>query len=326
MSSIENKKVGEVMHYGVITITEDTPAKNICMTMAENNISSVVVKNAKGNISGIVSDTNILKIFEKCSGKWIKPEECPVNAGDIMTKKIANVKSSDSLKYAIELMDKNKIHRVLVLSNDNPEGVFSASDIRKELAKTSDKTPEAFYSRFENYEKQDTQVISGAVSNTAIDAELRKKKIYDVMTSGIIMVPITMGIKEVSKILSEKNIHGVSVITDEGEMIGIVSDVDIIKAFTGEFIGRDPSYLIAGDIMTTGVESATHCMTLEEGVGIMNEKHIHRLVVLFGRACDISQGSDLKKKPIMSQGIVRGVNVPVGILSASNIVREIAKR
>jgi len=322
MSSVENKKVGEVMHHGVITITEDTPFKNICRTMAENNISCVAVKNAKGNISGMVSDTDALKVFEKCE----KHEDCPVNACDIMTKKIISVKPDDSLKYVIDLLDKNKIHRLLVLSNDNPEGILSVSDIKKEISRTSDKTPEAFYSRFENYENKYTHGISSAVSDTAGDTELRKKKIYDVMTSGIIMVPITMGIKEVSKILSEKNIRGVAVITDEGEVIGIVLDVDIVKAFTGEFKGRDLEYLIAGDIMTTGVESVAHSMTLEEGVRIMNEKHIHHLVVLFGRACDISSVSDLKKKPIMSQGIVQGVNIPAGILSASDIVREIAKR
>lgn len=328
MNSIETKKAGELMHHGVITITEDTPAKNICKTMAENDISCVVVKNAKGNISGIVSDTDIMKIFEKCSEKCDKPEDCPVNAGDIMTKNIVKVAAGDSLKYAVGLLNKNKIHRLLVISNDNPEGpegILSASDIRKEIAKTSDKTPEAFYSRFENYEKRaKTNGVGDGVDDAEL--ELRKKKIYDVMTSGIIMVPITMGVKELSKILSEKNISGVAVITDEWEMIGIVSDVDIIKAFTEEFKGRALGYLIAGDIMTTGVESIAHCKTLEEGAGIMNEKHIHRLIVLFGRSCGISSPEDLKKKPIMSQGIVQGVNIPVGILSASDIVREIAKR
>jgi len=318
MESIENKKVEEVMHHGVVTVTGDTYAKNMCKIMAEHHISCVIVKDANGKITGVVSDTDIMRTFEKCKEKCKEPGDCPVKAGDMMTTNVITVTAGDSLKHAIGLLNENGIHRLLVLSGGNPAGILSTSDIAKEIAKTSREEPEAFYSRFEKYERLDAASEKSGV-------EVRKKKIYEVMTSGVIMVPITAGIKEVSKILSEKDIKGVVVKTDDGEMIGIVSDIDILKAFTGEFEGRTLDELIAGDVMTQGIESIDHFRPLEDAARIMNDKHIHRLLVLFERPCEASQPPGFKRKPIVTRGIVHGVNIPVGILSASDMVQEIAK-
>ena len=321
MESIENKKVEEVMHKGVITVTEGTSVKDICEIMDKNHISCVVVQNKNGEIAGIVSNTDIMIIFEsECE----KADTCQqIKAKDLMTTDIITVIQEDNLKHAIDILNKDKIHRLLVLSDGNPAGILSTSDIAREIAKTSRKTPEAFYSRFEKYEKLDT---SGEKQTWV---EIRKKKIYDIMTSGVVMVPMTMGVKEVSKILSDKQIHGVVIMTDDGEMIGIVSDTDIVKAFGEGF--EDPllgtqrtlDNLIAGDIMTSPIESIDHCRLLEDGTRVMNEKQIHRLLVLFERPCEVSPPLSFKRKPIVTQGIVHGVNIPVGILSASDVVREI---
>lgn len=319
MKTIENKKIEDVMKPGLITVAGNTPAKNICKIMSENGVSCVIVNDAGGSIRGIVSNTDLMKIFERCKGTCEKPEDCPEKAENVMTKKVITVNAGDDLTQAIRLLNENKIHRLPVVSGGKPVGVLSASDIRREIAKASVKTPEAFHSRFEKYEQKEDVSKTGR-------PELKNTKIKDVMTPGVIMIPVDIGVSEAAKILSEKNIRGVVVITDAGEMIGIVSDTDFLKAFTKEFEGRKIESLIAGDIMTQGIETIEHCRTLEEGTGVMNGKHIHRLLVLFDRPCEVSPPANLRRKPIMSHGIVHGVNIPAGILSASDIVREIAKR
>ena len=319
MKTIENKKVADVMKPGLITVAGNTPAKNICKIMAENSVSCVIVNDSGGNIQGIVSNTDLLKIFERCKGTCEKPEECPEKAENVMTKKVITVNAGDDLTKAIGLLNENKIHRLPVVSGGKPVGVLSTSDIRREIAKSSVKVPEAFHSRFEKYEQKED-------ASKTQRPELKNTRISEVMTPGVIMIPVDIGVTEAAKILSEKNIRGVVVITDAGEMIGIVSDTDFLKAFTKEFEGRKIESLIAGDIMTPGIETIEHCRTLEEGTGVMNEKHIHRLLVLFDRPCEVSPPAGFRRKPIMSHGIVHGVNIPVGILSASDVVREIAKR
>ena len=319
MKTIENKKVAGVMHHGVITIAGNTPAKNICKIMTEHKVSCVIVNDCGGSIPGIVSNTDLLKIFERCNGTCEKPEDCPEKADNVMTKNAITVNAGDDLTQAIRLLNENKIHQLPVISGGKPIGILSASDIRREITKNSVKPPEAFHSRFEKYEgRDDTQ--------KTVRPELKNTKINEVMTPGVIMIPVDICVTEAAKILSEKNIRGVVVITDAGEMIGIVSDTDFLKAFTKEFEGRKIESMIAGDIMTPGIETIEHCRTLEEGTGVMNDKHIHRLLVLFDRPCEVSPPAGFRRKPIMSHGIVHGVNIPVGILSASDIVREIAKR
>ena len=64
MKSIENKKVEEVMHKGVITVTEETSVKNICEIMMKHDISCVAVNDKGGETAGIVSDTDVMIIFE----------------------------------------------------------------------------------------------------------------------------------------------------------------------------------------------------------------------------------------------------------------------
>jgi len=319
MKTIENKKVADVMKPGLITVAGSTPAKNICKIMAENSVSCVIVNDSGGSIQGIVSNTDLLKIFERCKGTCEKPEDCPENAENVMTKKVITVNAGDDLTKAIGLLNENKIHWLPVVSGGNPVGVLSTSDIRREIAKSSVKVPEVFHSRFEKYEQKED-------ASKTQRPELKNTRISDVMTPGVIMIPVDIGVTEAAKILSEKNICGVVVITDAGEMIGIVSDTDFLKAFTKEFEGRKIESLIAGDIMTPGIETIEHCRTLEEGTDVMNEKHIHRLLILFDRPCEVSPPAGFRKKPIMSHGIVHGVNIPVGMLSASDIVRKIAKR
>lgn len=318
MESIKNKKVEELMHKGVITVMEEAPGKYMCEVMAEHNISCVVVQDKNGKTTGLVSDTDILMAFEKCKANCKIPDACPIKAKDVMTTDLITTIPEDDLMNAIDLLNKNKIHRLLVLAGKNPVGILGATDVANWVAKASTKDTEAFYSRFEKYEKLDE------TQEQTFD-EIKKKKIYAVMKPGVMMVPITMGVQEVAKIFSDKHIRSVVVITDDGEMIGIVSNIDIVKAFGEEFEGRALDEMIAGDIMTQGIESIEHCMHLEEGARLMNDKHIHSLLVLFERPCEISPPPGFKRKPIVTRGIAHGVNIPVGFLSAGDIVREIAK-
>lgn len=109
------------------------------------------------------------------------------------------------------------------------------------------------------------------------------------------------------------------VIAEDSEMVGLVSAMDIVKA-----VDKDLDELIAGDIMSSPIKTIDQCRTLKDAAQIMEEHHIHRLLVLFGEPCTRTP-MPFKKRPIMVHGIVHGVSIPVGILSASDIVRGIAE-
>jgi len=59
------KKVTHIMHRGVITVETDTYASKAATLMAENRIGALPVVDKKNKLVGILSSTDILKVFAK---------------------------------------------------------------------------------------------------------------------------------------------------------------------------------------------------------------------------------------------------------------------
>ena len=302
MKHIENKKVGDVMTHNVIMVSTDDSVREVAKILTENKISGVGVKDSEGNTVGIVSQTDILKEFDKDFDK--------VTSKDIMTTSIESIHPESTLKEAMGILSVKGIHRLLVISDKKPVGILCTSDIVKAIKATLKKPiSEAQVSKFE----------FRALYPEKREIGIKDRRIDGVMTSGVIYVPINSTVREVSGILAENHVHGVVVTAEDSEMLGIVSDMDIIKA-----VDKDLDELIAADIMFSPVKTIDQCRTLKDAARIMKEDHIHRLLVLFRKPCTRTPML-FKKKPIMVHGIVHGVSIPAGILSASDIVRVIAE-
>ncbi|MGB8216582.1 MAG: CBS domain-containing protein [Candidatus Methanoperedens sp.] len=128
------------------------------------------------------------------------------------------------------------------------------------------------------------------------------KLLRDIMTRGVVTVSINDNVKQISKLLSKKDISGVAVIGDDGKAVGVISDMDILK-----IIGiKDWENMTAESIMTPNLETVEPTSTLMEAANIMKRKHVHRLLILSERGMGISQK-------------------PIGILCVSDIVREAAR-
>lgn len=59
------KKVTHIMHRGVITVETDTYASKAASLMAENRIGALPVVDKQNKLVGILSSTDILKVFAK---------------------------------------------------------------------------------------------------------------------------------------------------------------------------------------------------------------------------------------------------------------------
>ncbi len=131
---------------------------------------------------------------------------------------------------------------------------------------------------------------------------LENKLLRDVMTRGVVTVPMDATVKEVATMLSNQGLSGVAIISPDGEAMGVISDMDILKV-----IGKENwENLPAESVMTSHIEIVKPTSTIAEAARIMREKHIHRLLVFSERGVGASQR-------------------PIGIVSASDIVREAAR-
>ena len=126
-------------------------------------------------------------------------------------------------------------------------------------------------------------------------------KATDIMTKDVITAKNETTIEELARLLIEHKISGVPVIDDDNQLIGIVTENDLIKKnkrFHIPTIVRlfDAYFLLdsgkvedeikkmvattVGEICTRKVLSISADTTLEEIATIMAEKHIHLLPVL----------------------------------------------
>lgn len=69
------KKVTHIMHRGVITVQSDTFASKAAALMAENRIGALPVIDSKNKLVGILSATDILRVFSKIEHASEKREE-----------------------------------------------------------------------------------------------------------------------------------------------------------------------------------------------------------------------------------------------------------
>lgn len=103
-------------------------------------------------------------------------------------------------------------------------------------------------------------------------------KLYasDVMIKDVITVSESTPLKEVAKMFSEKKITGAPVVNDHGELVGVISETDIIRK-TNSIGAWSPS--TAGQIMTKPAVTVSPTDTLQRICELMYNRSIHRVVV-----------------------------------------------
>jgi len=123
--------------------------------------------------------------------------------------------------------------------------------------------------------------------------------IRDVMTRGVISVPLDTPVSEVARILVEKDISGVAITAPDGEAVGVISEIDIIKVFDQNW-----DKLTAEDIMSSFVRTVNPETSLKKAADLMRDLNIHRLLIL---------------------SLSPAYGLPVGIVTARDILSAIVK-
>lgn len=127
----------------------------------------------------------------------------------------------------------------------------------------------------------------------------------DIMTREVITVKPSTTVEELAKLLTEHRISGAPVVNDRGELIGIVTEHDLIsrnkrlhiptvmRLFDAYIMLESPGTIekeikkmaatAVGDIYTKEVITVTGDTTVEEIATIMSEKKVHLIPVVEGK-------------------------------------------
>ena len=98
--------------------------------MNNKNVGALLVKDKKDNISGIISERDI--ITKACS-KHINTDETEVN--DVMTAidKLIIGTVNDTISYAMHVMTNKKIRHLPIYDNEKLVGLISIGDVLKKV-------------------------------------------------------------------------------------------------------------------------------------------------------------------------------------------------
>ena len=113
----------------------------------------------------------------------------------------------------------------------------------------------------------------------------------DVMIKDVVTVTDSMPLKEITHLFREKKITGAPVVNAANELVGVISETDVIRKTTS--IGAwSPS--TAGQIMTGSAVTVGPNETLQRVCELMYNRRIHRVVVAEGKTiCGIITTMDI---------------------------------
>lgn len=125
----EDAKVHDAMRVGVITCRPETKLADVARMMVGYDVHSVVVSEVQGEAGmwGIVTSLDLAR----------RPDELEsLTAGEVATRDLVTIDSSEALGRAAELMAEHRVTHLIAVQPDTgrPAGMISARGLAAVLA------------------------------------------------------------------------------------------------------------------------------------------------------------------------------------------------
>ena len=168
-------------------------------------ISSVVVIDNEGKLAGIITKSDLTRIFSSLYGRTYK-------VADYMSKKIITCRKSDSLTFALDMLNKNKISRLVVTDNEGkPVGVITYDTFLRN-------------SGFFKANKSTRDYLLPSTNATEM-------RVGDLIKDELLTVETEDDLATAAKLMTKYKVSGIPVV-DKGSLEGIISSSDIVKAYS----------------------------------------------------------------------------------------------
>ena len=215
------RKLGEIplseIVKKIISVDENAGLDQCANIMLKNGIGSLVVT-SHNNIVGILTKTDLVRYFTKSH-----PGEKIV--GEYMSPYYAWMYSDTPLYKVVLKMIEQKISRVILRNHDEtPVGIVTFRDLFKlalDLGRQEDV--------LDNTDPAISVIFprKGFISESGFGGST---KVEEIMSRDIVSVDYDDDLAKTGKMLLDKNINGAGVLSGHGNIIGIISKTDIVRA------------------------------------------------------------------------------------------------
>jgi CBS domain-containing protein len=253
-------KAKDIAKYGVITIEKNKSVYDAIRKLVEKNISGLPVIDDTG-LAGIISEKDVLRLLY--DNKVLQG-----SVGDYMTRNVVSFDEEDNLTDICDCLMNNNFRRVPIMHQGKLAAIISRADLIKA-----------------NKEKFKPEGSGG--NSTKYNQSLLAK---DVMKCGLLTVKKDMPIYEAMDILATRNITGLPVVDDSMNLVGIVSEKDMLKLLYNP--KAEPGKV--EDFMTEEVVSFNHDDSLYDICDCLMYNYFRRVPILHhGKLAGVISRADL---------------------------------
>ena len=207
--AIDEIPIKHVMQKNIIIINDgfEDHFDQCAARMETFKIGSVILVDDNGELIGIVSRTDLVKAYANVfGGKYL--------VKDFMSKKTVTCRKTDSIKFALSLMNKNEVSRLVVTDeNGSPKGLITTNT----LLTHSD------------------YFIKGKTRSRDYLLPIDRSKeitVSDLLTDKLITISKEDDLAVAASLMIKNKISGIPVIDSKRNLIGVISKTDVVKAFS----------------------------------------------------------------------------------------------
>ena len=187
-----------------------------CATRMETfNIGAVILVNDSGDLIGIVTKTDITNVFSKIYAGQYKVK-------NFMTKKLITCRKTDSLKYALAMINKNNISRLIVTDNNGiPIGII---------------TTNTFLTHSDYFTKGQTRT-----RDYLLPLKSKNLQVKDLLNDDLLTVEEEEDLAKAASLMIKNKVSGIPVLDNDKNLVGVIDKTDVVKAFNKVKTDKDLS-------------------------------------------------------------------------------------
>lgn len=199
--------LNEIMSRNIFAISKDQDELLVqcAIRMDAFQIGSIVIVDNE-KLVGIVTKSDLTKNFSNSFAGAFKVK-------DYMNTKMITCRKSDSLLFALTMLNRNKIARLVVTDNDGrPIGIISYDTFLRN-------------SRYFEFKKQNTR-------DYLLPKDSAKELLVsDLVGNELLTVESNDDLAKAARLMVEYNISGIPVVDENGSLEGVISATDVIRAY-----------------------------------------------------------------------------------------------
>ncbi len=206
--AVDEIPIKHVMQKNIITIPDGLEDHfDQCSARMETfKIGSVILVDDNGETIGIVSRTDLVKAYASVfGGKYL--------VKDFMSKKVVTCRKADSIKFALSLMNKNEVSRLVVTDeNGCPVGLITTNTLL---------THSDYFTKGKTRSR-----------DYLLPIDKEKITVNDLLSDKLITISEEDDLANAASLMIKNKISGIPVIDSKKNLIGIVSKTDVVNAFS----------------------------------------------------------------------------------------------